>query len=174
MLTIEFANSLGVNLRKNQPQVEIFNKKFEFLEKILNFKRSFRTLIGVKEIDRPAYEIRDDYKRFNQKNNLAIGRPSWGPKIKKIIKPSEDNIRSLAESDSPGYRLIDRALADGAGTIQRTFETNINYPNSGFLLWSPLRKPAYERIGSDDKENMNKEKMTEIIKKSLCGSGLRS
>ncbi len=164
-LTFEFANSLGLNLRKNQSYIENFNEKFEFLEKTLDLKRSFRSLVGVKEIDSPAYKIRDDYKRFNQKNNLTIGRPSWDPKIKKIIKPTVDNIKSLAEKDTPGYRLVDRALADGAGTIHRTFETNINYPNSGFLQWSPLRKPTYERIGSDNKDNMDIERFTEMIKK---------
>ena len=106
-----------------------------------------------------------NYERYNQKYNLTIGRPNWDPTLQEKFKSQEQNIRTLAEKGVPGYTLIDYALADGAYTIANTLSTDINYPNSGFLSWSPLRKPTYEDIRLERLEDINEARMTRIIKK---------
>jgi len=135
------------------------------VDKILAAQSRFRSLIGVREIDKPTYDVLNDYVRYNQKYNLTIGRPFWDPVYEKLKQTEEQNMHVLAEKGVAGYTLLDYALADAAYTIASTFGTDINYPNSGFLSWSPLRRPTCEAIGIKIREQIEEQKMTRLIKK---------
>lgn len=134
-------------------------------DKVLEAQSRLRSLIGVREIDKPTYNVLNGYVRYNQKYNLTIGRPSWDPTYEKLKRSEERNMHVLAEKGVPGYTLFDYALADAAYTISSTLGTDINYPNSGFLSWSPLRKPTCEDIGIKITEQVEGQKMARLVKK---------
>lgn len=160
------AGSIGDLLRRKRSSFLSLDSKLRPFDRVLRSQRMYRSLLGVKEIDKPAYQFRGNYVRYNQKYNLTIGRPNWDPALHEKLKKSEEqNMRTLAEKGVPGYTLIDYALVDGAYTIANTLGTDINYPNSGFLSWSPLKKPTYEDIRLKRLEDINEAKMTRIIKK---------
>lgn len=140
--------------------------------RVADLRRSFRSIVAVKEVDRPAFEVLAEYERFNQKYNMSIvGRPTWDPPVQKMTKQAEDNVRSLAERKVSGYTLIDRSLAGSALALAHSFNTVVSYPNSGFLSWSPLRKPTYEAIGADRIRDLDEIDMANLIKKVAFLSG---
>jgi len=164
--SLEVAGSLGFLLRKEKSGFANLESQLRPVGEVLKVQSSYRMHLGVREIDKPTYEIRGEYRRYNQKNNLTIGRPSWDPILCDKLKESEEqNMRSLAEKGVPGYTLYDYALADAAYTIASTLGTDINYPNSGFLSWSPLRRPTYEDIGIKKIAYVDEAKMSRLIKK---------
>ena len=164
--SLEVAGSLGFLLRKEKSGFANLESQLRPVGEVLKVQSSYRMHLGVREIDKTTYEIRGEYRRYNQKNNLTIGRPSWDPILcDKLRESEEQNMRSLAEKGVPGYTLYDYALADAAYTIASTLGTDINYPNSGFLSWSPLRRPTYEDIGIKKIAYVDEAKMSRLIKK---------
>ena len=100
---------------------------------------------------------------------MTVGRTSWDPAIQQIIKATARNVETLAERGVPGYSVFDRALVDGARSINVSFGTEINYPNSGFLSWSPLTKPIPEpsilSVKMRKVEDVDEVRMAGLVKK---------
>ena len=160
------AGRLGCLLRRKQSSFATLESQLVPSDKILKAQSSFRSFIGVQEIQKPTYDVRTDYVRYNQKHNLTIGRPSWDPTLcEKLKQTEEQSMHVLAEQNVPGYTLVDYALADAAYTIANTLGTDINYPNSGFLSWSPLRRPTWEDIGVKKMQYADEEKTARLVKK---------
>jgi epoxyqueuosine reductase len=161
-------HSIGCLLRKKQSSIMTLESMLATFDRTLRIQRSYRSLIGVKEVDRPTYEIHGDYKRFNQKYSLGkVVRGAWDPLAQKIIKNIKDKRKLLAERGTPGYTLVERSLADAAEVITRS-DPNTDfprYPNLGFLSWSPLRKPTHEAIGLKRLEIADEKETAGLIKK---------
>lgn len=160
------AGRLGCLIRRKQSSFATLESQLIPSDKILEAQNSFRSLIGVREIEKPTYDVRSDYVRYNQKYNLTTGRPSWDPTLcEKLKQTEEQNMHVLAQENVAGYTLLDYALADAAYTVASTLGTDINYPNSGFLSWSPLRRPTWEDIGVNKMQFIDEEKTARLVKK---------
>ncbi|MGQ9543103.1 MAG: reductive dehalogenase [Candidatus Bathyarchaeia archaeon] len=162
---ILYAGSLGSIISRKEHKVGALESMLTRFERNLNFQRSLRRLIGVKELEAPTYEVGSGYVRYNQRYDLTIGRPSWDQTLIGKLRTQEENVMNLVGRGVAGYTLLDYALADAAYTMARTFKTDINYPNSGFLSWTPLRRPTYRRVEAERLKVTDEVKMSRLIKK---------
>jgi reductive dehalogenase len=134
---------------------------------VLAIQNRFRSLLGVKEVENPTYEVKDKYKRYHQKYWLEQrGRGAWDPTFKKIFEKKEKADISRLKRDKTNYSLIGRALKDATGVRAQAhpYET-WRWPNVGLLSWSPLRVPTYEKFGLRKLKIINKEYTANLIKK---------
>jgi reductive dehalogenase len=165
---ISFATSAGRLLRKPS-QVAAAESRLNVFQKILDLQESYRRLLGVEELDRPTYEVAEGYERFNQKYNLTIGRTSWDAAVREKIEPTTMNAKLLADRNVPGYTIFDQALNAGSRVVPSAFNTEINYPNSGFLSWrplsSPLSEPSFTGVRMKRLEDVDEARMASLIKK---------
>ena len=129
----------------------------------MDSQKSFRSKLGVKEIDSPTYEVDKDYKRYNHKNNMVM-RSFWDMSIKKAENSKPQNIRNLVLKNVAGFTLIEKALMESSKTIQ-SFGTYGNQSNSGFLSWSPLKEPTFSSLKVGRLDQIDNTKMSRLIKK---------
>jgi reductive dehalogenase len=102
-----------------------------------------------------AYQVDPEaFERFDQKNNLTIGRPNWDPGIQSATKlTSATRLRHLSREES-GYGVEDYGLYFSGGVVSGSLGTNINESNSGLLSWHALRYSARKnRVFQDLPEN---------------------
>lgn len=83
------------------------------------------------------YEVRSDYRRFNQKHNNIL-RPSWDPKFAYYKDRMASSIAKNIADREPGHDQFGYALASGAVTGVESLGTGINTPDSGLTSWTPL------------------------------------
>ncbi len=87
--------------------------------------------------DYPPYQIDPDtYCRFDQRNNLTVGRPNWDPSIKEFAKKMSGTRIKRIRAGDPGYRVEDYSLFLAAGAIAYEFGTSINHSNRGLTAWA--------------------------------------
>ncbi|MEM2981638.1 MAG: reductive dehalogenase [Candidatus Bathyarchaeia archaeon] len=165
MFNVSYAGLLGSKILKGESSMLRLDSKLRHFDRTLNFQKSLRRLIGVEELDKPTYRVESGYTRFNQKYNLTIGRPFWDEAMRENLNIQEENMKNLAARGVAGYTIVDYALADAAYTMARNFGTDINYPNSGFLSWTPLRTPTYRCVGAERFEVTDETKMSRLVKK---------
>lgn len=95
----------------------------------------------VKELslNHPPYRVDDEiYKRFDQRNNLTIGRPNWDEGVKAFTKKTvPTRVKKIAEGH-PGFGVQDYSLFLAGGVTSFRLETAINHANRGFTSWSTL------------------------------------
>jgi len=100
--------------------------------------------------DQPPYQVDDDiYKRFDQRNNLTVGRPNWDEEVKAFTKKTISTRVKKIDTGVPGYRLQDYSLFESGGTITFRQDTAINHANRGFTSWSTLGNkvpPGVDRL----------------------------
>lgn len=93
--------------------------------------------------EQPPYQIdADRYHRFDQRNNLTVGRPNWDPSVKAFTdKVSETRTRRIRVGER-GYGVKDYGLflAAGAATFEYQFATDINQSNRGMTAWQTPRQ----------------------------------
>ncbi|MEM3527145.1 MAG: reductive dehalogenase domain-containing protein [Candidatus Bathyarchaeia archaeon] len=165
MFNVSYAGLLGSKILKGESSMLRLDSKLRHFDRTLNFQKSLRRLIGVEELDKPTYRVESGYTRFNQKYNLTIGRPFWDEAMRENLNIQEENMKNLAARGVAGYTIVDYALADAAYTMARNFGTDINYPNSGFLSWTPLRTPTYRCVGAERFDVTDETKMSRLVKK---------
>jgi reductive dehalogenase len=91
--------------------------------------------------DNPPYDVDEEmYERFDQRNNLTVGRPNWDDDIQSFVKRTGQVRHKLIEKDRAGYQIQDYALMFATGTTAFSLGTAINHANRGFTQWKPLRK----------------------------------
>ena len=92
--------------------------------------------------DQPTYKIdKDVYQRFDQRNNLTIGRPSWDEKMKAHTSKEKQTRAKRILEDKPGYHVEDYALFTAAGVVAETQGTRINQTNRGLTSWQSKAAP---------------------------------
>ena len=67
----------------------------------------------IKELDpaSPPYQVDDQvYKRFDQKNNLTVGRPNWDAEVQAFSKRSVETRVKKIETNQPGFGVRDYSL----------------------------------------------------------------
>ena len=90
--------------------------------------------------DNPPYEVDEDmYQRFDQRNNLSVGRRNWDESIVSFIKRSGEIRHKLIEKGRIGYRVEDYALMFATGTTAGSLGTSFNHANRGLTSWKQLQ-----------------------------------
>jgi reductive dehalogenase len=88
----------------------------------------------------PPYVIDEEmYRRFDQRNNLTVGRPNWDDSVQSFTKRTGEIRHKLIEKDRVGYHIQDYALMFAAGTSAWSMGSAINHANRGVTSWKPLR-----------------------------------
>lgn len=71
--------------------------------------------------DQPPYQVDDRlYRRFDQRNNLTVGRPSWDPTVQKYSRQAPATRAALIQSGRPGYHV--ELVGGQVAPIHRTLE----------------------------------------------------
>lgn len=89
-------------------------------------------------VDQPPYRLDPAlYHRFDQRNNMTIGRPNWDAPIRALNRrAAETRIRRILSGD-PGFAIQDYALHHAAGVAAFQFGADINQSNRGQQSWTP-------------------------------------
>jgi hypothetical protein len=90
--------------------------------------------------DQPPYQVDDQtYKRFDQRNNLTVGRPNWDESVQTFSRKAGATRVAHIKSGRPGYDLKDYSLFLSGGVTAWSLETRINHANRGltsfFVRW---------------------------------------
>jgi reductive dehalogenase len=112
--------------------------------------------------------VNDDvYRRFDQRNNLTVGRPHWDEDVQRFTNEERRTtvrLRRIA-SGPPGHDLRDYALYRASGIMAKSLGTQINHANRGATSWSPLiaRVGDVDRVG---RWNGPRETATRMVKRA--------
>jgi reductive dehalogenase len=88
--------------------------------------------------DNPPYQINESYQRFDQRNNLTVGRPSWDDEFTPLMRKSlEVKVKKIKE-EKPGYQLKDYSMFLAGGVSVFRMGNAINHSNRGVTSWSTL------------------------------------
>ena len=91
--------------------------------------------------EQPPYRIdRETYRRFDQRNNLTVGRPNWDASIKKFTKQVGSTRAKRILSGDMGYGVPDYSLFLAAGAVAFEYGTGINDANRGLTAWAAPEK----------------------------------
>ena len=89
--------------------------------------------------DQPPYQVDDQiYKRFDQRNNLTVGRPNWDESVQSFTRKTVGTRVKKIHSGRPGYDLEDYSLFLAGGVTTFRLGTAINHANRGLTSWSSL------------------------------------
>jgi len=95
----------------------------------------------VKELppEEPPYEVDNEiYRRFDQKNNLTVGRPKWDEKVREFTSKTVETRVKKIKTGKTGYQAKDYSLFLAGGVTTFRLETAINNANRVFTSWSTL------------------------------------
>jgi reductive dehalogenase len=103
-------------------------------------KKNLLSRLYVKRLtaDKPPYQINETYQRFDQRNNLTVGRPSWDEEFKPLLRKGMETRVKKIKADLSSYQLKDYSLFDAGGVITWRNGSAINHSNRGFTSWSTL------------------------------------
>lgn len=95
-------------------------------------------------VDQPPYRLDPSlYHRFDQRNNMTVGRPTWDEPVRALNRRAgETRIRRIRSGDE-GFAIQDYALNHAAGVAAYQFGANINQSNRGLLSWTPSEAHMY-------------------------------
>jgi epoxyqueuosine reductase len=83
------------------------------------------------------YEIRPDFQRFDQKNNITR-QGYWNPAAEELDNKRRDSLERLSQSGRAGYRPIDHAYYRGAKANLDNTGFSLNWPNRAGNSWKPF------------------------------------
>ena len=89
--------------------------------------------------DHPPYQVDDGvYQRFDQRNNLTVGRPNWDESVSQFSRQAPATRATHIRSGRPGYGLQDYSLFLAGGVTVWSLDTAINHANRGLTSWESL------------------------------------
>ena len=89
--------------------------------------------------DRPPYQVDGEvYRRFDQRNNLTVGRPNWDESVSKFSRQAPATRVTHIRSGRSGYGLQDYSLFLAGGVTVWSLDTSINHANRGLTSWQSL------------------------------------
>ncbi len=103
--------------------------------------RNILSRLYVKKLppEQPPYRVDGErYRRFDQRNNLTVGRPSWDEKVQLFTRKTVPTRVKKIKTGRPGYAVEDYALFNASGVTSFSQGTAINHANRGFTSWSSL------------------------------------
>jgi reductive dehalogenase len=103
-------------------------------------QKNFFSKLYVKKLtaETPPYQVNETYKRFDQRNNLTVGRPSWDEEFTSLSHKSLDVKVKKIQSNKPNYQLKDYSLFLAGGVSVFRMGNSINHSNRGVTSWSTL------------------------------------
>ena len=120
--------------------------------------KSWISKLYVKQLsaDDPPYEVDEKvYKRFDQRNNLTVGRPSWDEDLRTFTRKAPQTRVKKIKGDRDSYRLEDYSLFLSGGVTTFRMGNNINTSNRGVTTWDSLGNkppPGIERWEGETEE----------------------
>jgi reductive dehalogenase len=136
----------------------------------------FLRKITVKTLppDKPPYKVNDNmYRRFDQRNNLTVGRPNWDEEVKAFTKKTVGTRVKKIGTGQTGYGVQDYSLFEAGGVTTFRQETAINHANRGFTSWSTLGNklpPGVEKwVGSPEEATKMVNKVARFFGADLVG-----
>ncbi len=111
-------------------------------------QKNYLSRLYVKHLssDDPPYQVNEDYQRFDQRNNLTVGRPSWDDEFTPLMRKSlEVKIKKIKE-EKPGYQLKDYSIFLAGGVSTFRMGNAINHSNRGVTSWSTLGNKLPPRV----------------------------
>jgi reductive dehalogenase len=113
--------------------------------------------------DQPPYQVDDrTYKRFDQRNNLTVGRPNWDESVQSFTRKTVGTRVKKIHSGRPGYDLEDYSLFLAGGVTTFRLGTAINHANRGLTSWSSLESKLPPGV---DRWEGSPEEATAMVKK---------
>ena len=113
--------------------------------------------------ENPPYQIDDQvYRRFDQRNNLTVGRPSWDDSIRSFTRKTPATRTKKIKTDRAGYRLEDYSMFLSGGVTTFTMGNNINIANRGVTSWETLGNKLPPEVDQWDGEP---EAATKMVKR---------
>ena len=128
-------------------------------------KKSLLSKFYVKELppDQPPYQVDEDkYQRFDQRNNLTIGRPNWDESVQVFSRKSVDTRVKKIKGGQPGYQVEDYSLFLAGGVTTFRMGNSINQSNRGVTSWKSLGNKLPPGI---DRWEGTAEKATRMVKR---------
>jgi reductive dehalogenase len=87
--------------------------------------------------ENPPYQVDEEvYQRFDQRNNLTVGRSNWDEEIKSNRAKMGATRNKRIYKGKPGYSIKDYSLFQSAGLVGFGNQTAINHANRGLTGWS--------------------------------------
>jgi epoxyqueuosine reductase len=127
-------------------------------------KFSLRKLYVKKlSADNPPYKINENYQRFDQRNNLTVGRPNWDEGFKPYFKKSAETRSKKIKMGKTGYGVEDYSLFLSSGVSAFQMGNAINHANRGVTSWNSLGAKLPPGTG---KWEGSPEEATKIVKKA--------
>jgi reductive dehalogenase len=105
-------------------------------------RRLSRLFVRSLPCDQPPYQLDEQvWRRYDQRSNLAVGRPNWDQKLQAVTNETRRTAVRLKRirSGRSGYGLEDYSLYGAAGVANKNLGSNENHSNRGLTSWSPLR-----------------------------------
>lgn len=102
--------------------------------------KNFLSRLYVKQLppEKKPYQVNETYQRFDQRNNLTVGRPSWDEEFKPLLRKSVDVRVKKIMANKSDYQLKDYSLFDAGGVSVFRMGNAINHSNRGVTSWSTL------------------------------------
>ena len=102
-------------------------------------RKSLLSRLYIKEsAGKPPYQIDGTYRRFDQRNNLTVGRPGWDEEFKPLLRKSVEVRVKKIKADRAGCQLKDYSLFDAGGVCVFRLGNAINHSNRGVTSWLTL------------------------------------
>jgi reductive dehalogenase len=104
-------------------------------------ERDWFSKLYIKQLsaDNPPYQVDEKiYRRFDQRNNLTVGRPNWDEKLQTFTRKAPQTRSKKIQSDRDSYRLEDYSLFLSGGVTTFSMGNNINVTNRGVTSWETL------------------------------------
>ena len=80
----------------------------------------------------PPYQVDEEkYQRFDQRNNLTVGRPNWDETVQVFSRKSVDTRVKKIKGGKPGYQVEDYSLFLAGGVTTFRMGNSINHSNRG-------------------------------------------
>jgi reductive dehalogenase len=128
-------------------------------------KKSGLTKLYMKALppEQPPYQVDEDtYQRFDQRNNLTIGRPNWDETVQVFSRKSVDTRVKKIKGGQPGYQVEDYSLFLAGGVTTFRMGNSINQSNRGVTSWKSLGNKLPPGI---DRWEGSAEKATRMVKR---------
>ena len=99
--------------------------------------------------DQPPFQVDPQvYHRFDQRNNMTVGRSHWDEPIRALNGRARETRVNNILAGRAGYGLPDYALHHAAGALGFQFGTNVNLSNHGLLKWQPAEKGLFPGVAA--------------------------
>ena len=129
-------------------------------------KQNILSKLYIKKLppEQPPYQVDEDvYQRFDQRNNLTVGRPNWDESVRVFSRKSVETRVKKIKSGKPGFQVEDYSLFLAGGVTTFRMGNSINHANRGLTSWNTLGNKLPPGI---NRWEGSQEKATSMVKQA--------